>query len=95
MQIILSKIISVLGGNISPSAENLKDILRSVGAEVVDDKIELLLFEVKGKDITEPIASGREKLTFVPYGSGGGGGGGGDAAVAAEPTKAEKVEEKR
>ncbi|XP_041017030.1 60S acidic ribosomal protein P2-like [Juglans microcarpa x Juglans regia] len=92
----------VLGGNIRPSAENLKDILGSVGAEVDDDKIELLLSEVKGKDITELIASGREKLASVP--SGGGGaiavaaiGGGGSAAAApaaAEPKKEEKVEEK-
>lgn len=55
--------------------------------------------EVKGKDITELIAAGREKLASVP--SGGGGiavaapaGGGAPAAAAAEPKKEEKVEEK-
>ncbi|KAI7996230.1 60S acidic ribosomal protein P2-4 [Camellia lanceoleosa] len=31
----------------------------------------LLLSEVKGKDITELIASGREKLASVPSGGGG------------------------
>lgn len=74
-----------------------------VGAEADDDKIELLLSEVKGKDITELIASGREKLASVPSGGGGAvafaatGGGGGAAApasAAAEPKKEEKVEEK-
>lgn len=76
-----------------------------MGAETEDDKIELLLSEVKGKDITDLIASGREKLASVP--SGGGvavavaatGGGGGAAAAAAAPAaaetkKEEKVEEK-
>lgn len=60
----------------------------------------MLLSEVKGKDITELIASGREKLASVP--SGGGGvavaaaapGAGGAAAPAAEAKKEEKVEEK-
>lgn len=74
----------------------------SVGAEADDDRIELLLSEVKGKDITELIAAGREKLASVPSAGGGGGGavavaataGGGAALAAAEPKKEEKVEEK-
>lgn len=73
----------------------------SVGAEADDDRIELLLHEVKGKDITELIASGREKLASVPSGGGGavavaatGGGGAAPAAAADEPKKEEKVEEK-
>ena len=77
--------------------------LHTVGAEADDDKIQLLLSEVKGKDITDLIASGREKLASVPSGGGGGGavamvasaGGGGAAApAAAEAKKEEKVEEK-
>lgn len=72
----------------------------AVGADADDDKIELLLSEVKGKDITELIASGREKLASVPSGGGGvavaaaASGGGGGAAPAAEAKKEEKVEEK-
>ena len=74
-----------------------------MGAEADDEKIQLLLSEVKGKDITELIACGREKLASVPAGGGGGvavsavasgGGGGGAAAPAAEAKKEEKVEEK-
>ncbi|XP_062160418.1 large ribosomal subunit protein P2y-like [Alnus glutinosa] len=100
MKVIAAYLLAVLGGNTSPSAEDLKNILGSVGAEVDDDKIELLLCEVKGKDITELIASGREKLASVPSGGGGAvavaatGGGGGAAPAAAEPKKEEKVEEK-
>ncbi len=73
----------------------------AVGADADEDKIELLLSEVKGKDITELIAAGREKLSSVPSGGGGvavaapaGGGGGAPAAAAAESKKEEKVEEK-
>ena len=60
----------------------------------------MLLSEVKGKDITELIAAGREKLASVPSGGGGvavaaaAGGAAPAAAAAAEPKKEEKVEEK-
>ncbi|KAE8688723.1 60S acidic ribosomal protein P2-1 [Hibiscus syriacus] len=98
MKVIASYLLAVLGGNLSPSAADLKDIIGSVGADADDDMIELLLSQVKGKDITELIASGREKLASVP--SGGGAAvvaaptSGGNAAPAAEAKKEEKVEEK-
>lgn len=71
----------------------------AVGAEADDEKIEFLLSEVKGKDITELIASGREKLASVPSGGGvavaaAAPAAGGAAAPAAEAKKEEKVEEK-
>ncbi|XVF19746.1 hypothetical protein REPUB_Repub11eG0137400 [Reevesia pubescens] len=101
MKVIAAYLLAVLGGNACPSADDLKAILGSVGAEADDDRIELLLSEVKGKDITELIASGREKLASVPSGGGAvaiaaptAGGGGAGAAPAAEPKKEEKVEEK-
>ncbi|KAM1255670.1 hypothetical protein PS1_030027 [Malus domestica] len=103
MKVVAAYLLAVLGGKSSPSAADLKDILGSVGAEADGDKIELLLAEVKGKDITELIASGREKLASVPSGGGGavaysapaaGGGGGAAVPAAAEQKKEEKVEEK-
>jgi ribosomal protein L12E/L44/L45/RPP1/RPP2 len=72
----------------------------AVGADADDDRIELLLSSVKGKDITELIASGREKLASVPSGGGVAVSAGaapaaaGGAAPAAEAKKEEKVEEK-
>lgn len=71
----------------------------AVGADADEDRIALLLSEVKGKDITELIASGREKLASVPSGGGGvavaaSAGGAAPAAAAAETKKEEKVEEK-
>ncbi|KDP34714.1 hypothetical protein JCGZ_10919 [Jatropha curcas] len=101
MKVIAAYLLAVLGGNTSPSAEDLKEILGSVGADADDDKIQLLLSQVEGKDITELVAAGREKLASVP--SGGGvavaaaaapAAGGGGAAPAAEAKKEEKVEEK-
>ncbi|KAJ8750296.1 hypothetical protein K2173_014211 [Erythroxylum novogranatense] len=102
MKLVAAYLLAVLGGNECPTAGDLKKILGSVGAEADDDMIELLLSQVGGHDITELIASGREKLASVPAGgavavaSAGptGGSGGADAAPAAEAKKEEKVEEK-
>ncbi|KAM0940352.1 putative ribosomal protein P2 [Dioscorea sansibarensis] len=101
MKIIAAYLLALLGGNLSPSADDLKNILGSVGAETDEDKFEFFLSEVKGIDITELIALGKEKLATVP---GGGGGAlvvatpaGGEATAgpaAAEPKTEEKVEEK-
>ncbi|PHU01403.1 hypothetical protein BC332_31190 [Capsicum chinense] len=71
------------------------DYCFSIGADADDDRIELLLSQVKGKDITELITSGRKKLALVPAGSGGAVAvaalaGGAAAAPAAEEKKKEK-----
>ena len=62
----------------------------------------MLLNELKGKDIVELIASGKEKLASVPGVDAGGGGGavaipssGGGAAPLASEDKEEKKEEKK
>ncbi|XP_022152975.1 60S acidic ribosomal protein P2B-like [Momordica charantia] len=102
MKVVAAYLLAVLGGNTSPGADDVKNILNSVGVEVDEDRIESLLSQVKGKDITELIASGREKLASVPSGGGavavaapaGGAAGGGAAPAAAEEKKEEKVEEK-
>ncbi|XP_057502177.1 60S acidic ribosomal protein P2-2-like [Actinidia eriantha] len=100
MKVLAAYLLAVLGGNASPSADDLKHILGSVGAEADEKMIELLLSQVKGKDISELIASGREKLASFPSGGGGGvavasdaTGGGGGAPAAAEPKKEEKVDD--
>lgn len=75
-------------------------LLVTVGAEADEEKLEFLLAELKGKDITEVIASGREKFAAVPSGGGAiavgapAAASGGGAAPAAESKKEEKVEEK-
>ncbi|XP_052484970.1 60S acidic ribosomal protein P2B isoform X4 [Gossypium raimondii] len=85
MKVVAAYLLAVPGSKTNPSAADIKKILASVGAEADDDKIQLLLYEMKGKDVTELIASGREKLASVPCGGG---------VAAAEAKKEEKVEEK-
>ncbi|XWS66290.1 hypothetical protein CRYUN_Cryun05aG0186800 [Craigia yunnanensis] len=53
--LILSSILKIVGGLI-------------VGIEADDEKIKLLLSQVKGKDLTELIAAGRQKLAAMPSG---------------------------
>ncbi|KAI9681145.1 MAG: 60S acidic ribosomal protein P2 [Caeruleum heppii] len=91
-----------LGGNASPSASDIKSVLGSVGIEADDERLEKLLSELKGKDISELIAEGSTKLASVPSGGAGGaapaaGGAapaaGGAAAEEAKPAKEEEKEE--
>ncbi|KAL8948694.1 MAG: hypothetical protein Q9222_005142 [Ikaeria aurantiellina] len=88
-----------LGGNTSPSADDVKGVLSSVGIDADEDRLDKLIKELEGKDLQELIAEGSTKLASVPSGGGGGGGAapaaaaGGEAA-AAEEKPAEKEEEK-
>lgn len=84
-----------LGGNTSPSAKDIKEVLGAVGIEAEGDRLESLLKELKGKDINQLIAEGSAKLASVPSGGAGGGGAaaGGAAAGAEEAAEAPKEEE--
>ncbi|MCJ1337588.1 60S acidic ribosomal protein P2 [Bachmanniomyces sp. S44760] len=81
-----------LGGNTSPSADDIKGVLESVGIDADEERLEKLLKELKGKDLQELISEGSTKLASVP--SGGGGGGGAAAAPAAGGAGAAAEEEK-
>ncbi|XP_008655429.1 acidic ribosomal protein P2a-2 isoform X1 [Zea mays] len=99
MKFVAAYLLAVLAGNASPSAEDLTAILESVGCEVDNERMELLLSQLSGKDITELIAAGREKFASVPCGGGGvavaaASPAAGGAAPTAEAKKEEKVEEK-
>ncbi|BEJ15104.1 hypothetical protein CspHIS471_0408710 [Cutaneotrichosporon sp. HIS471] len=87
------------GGNTSPSAKNVKDVLAAVGIEADDAKLDKVIAELSGKNINELIVEGSSKLSSVPSGgaaaSAGGAGaatGGGDAAPAEEAKEEEKEE---
>ncbi|GAB1741787.1 hypothetical protein D0862_10443 [Hortaea werneckii] len=67
-----------LGGNTSPSANDIKEVLASVGVETEQARVESLLKELEGKDINQLIKEGTEKLASVPSGG----------AVAAAPAAA-------
>ncbi|KAL5365115.1 60s acidic ribosomal protein-domain-containing protein [Aspergillus floccosus] len=68
-----------LAGNTSPSAEDIKAVLSSVGIDADEERLGQLLKELEGKDIQELIAQGSEKLASVPSGG---------AAAAAAPAAA-------
>ncbi|XWS56329.1 hypothetical protein CRYUN_Cryun09bG0076500 [Craigia yunnanensis] len=68
MKVVAAYLLAVLGGNTNPSADDLNHILASVGAVADDEKIELLSSQVKGKDLTELIAAGRQILAAMPSG---------------------------
>ncbi|GAB0490334.1 hypothetical protein MMPV_001568 [Pyropia vietnamensis] len=100
MKYLSAYMLAVMGGNTSPSADDVKGILGAVGAEVDDAILDKLMSELSGKDINEVIAEGMTKFSSVPSGGGavaagggGGGGGGGDAAPAEEEKKEEEEEE--
>ncbi|KMZ68402.1 60S acidic ribosomal protein [Zostera marina] len=97
MKIISAYLLALLGGNTYPTTVDLEKILSSVGAEADDQKMQLFFSEIKGKHITELIASGREKLASVPSSGGVAAAAAptsGDAVPAEEAKKEEKVEEK-
>ncbi|KAL8726347.1 MAG: hypothetical protein Q9181_006078 [Wetmoreana brouardii] len=89
-----------LGGNTSPSADDVKGVLSSVGIDADEDRLDQLIKELEGKDLQELIQQGSAKLASVPSGGGGGGGAGvpaaaaGGGAAAAEEKPAEKEPEK-
>ncbi|RAL11663.1 ribosomal protein P2 [Aspergillus homomorphus CBS 101889] len=87
-----------LAGNASPSAEDIKSVLSSVGIDADEERLTKLIAELEGKDIQELIAEGATKLASVPSGgaaaaapaAAGGAAAGGDAP--AEEKEEEKEE---
>eukprot|EP00603_Paraphysomonas_imperforata_P001337 CAMPEP_0114426294 /NCGR_PEP_ID=MMETSP0103-20121206/7718_1 /TAXON_ID=37642 ORGANISM="Paraphysomonas imperforata, Strain PA2" /NCGR_SAMPLE_ID=MMETSP0103 /ASSEMBLY_ACC=CAM_ASM_000201 /LENGTH=114 /DNA_ID=CAMNT_0001595239 /DNA_START=44 /DNA_END=388 /DNA_ORIENTATION=- len=79
----------VIGGNASPTAEDVTNALAAAGVEVDAERLATLISELEGKDLEELIALGTEKLMV---GGGGGGGGGGDSGGATVEAPAAVVE---
>lgn len=82
------------GGNASPSAADITALLESVGSEVNQKNIELLLSSLEGKSVDELIAEGATKLASISTGGAAAAGSSGAAAGgAAEEAAAEAEEE--
>eukprot|EP00048_Salpingoeca_helianthica_P001915 m.52747 g.52747 ORF g.52747 m.52747 type:complete len:106 (+) comp11792_c0_seq2:128-445(+) len=92
MRYVAAYLLAALGGKASPSAEDVKAILASVGIEADDAKLSKVVKELNGKDINAVIAEGEKKLASVPSG-----GAAPAAAAAAAPAAAAggKKEEKK
>ena len=86
----------VIGGNASPSKDDVKKALSAVGIESDDARLDKMMADLEGKDLGELLENGKELLAKLGGGGGAGGGGaaggaGGDAA--AEEEKEEEEEE--
>lgn len=53
MKHIAAYMLLTLGGNTSPSASDIKDVLSSVGVEADEERLTQLLSELEGKDINQ------------------------------------------
>merc|ERR1711993_187306 len=100
MRYVAAYLLSALGGNESPSTDDIKTILESVGVGYDEERAQIVVNQCKGKTVAELIAAGSEKMASMPAGGGGGGGGaaassaaGGDAPAEVEEKKEEKKEE--
>ena len=96
MRYVAASLLAALGEK-DVNAKNIKSILGSVGIEAEDDKVDLVVKELAGKNLEELIAEGQSKLATMPAGGGGGAApaAGGAAAPAADAgaAKEEKKEE--
>jgi large subunit ribosomal protein LP2 len=82
-----------LGGNATPSADDVSKLLSEAGIEVDANALSLCMSKLEGKNIEELLAD--EMVTERLVAGGGGGGGAGGAAGGADGAAAEeeKVEE--
>jgi large subunit ribosomal protein LP2 len=92
MKLLAAYVLLLLGGNASPSAEDVTNLITSVGGEVDADKLTALLGDLEGKDIHELLAKGEQDLKSVvgaaaPVAAAA-------PAAGAAPAAAAKVEEK-
>merc|ERR1712098_985162 len=62
MRYVAAYLLAALGGNTSPSAKDIKDILGSVGIEADDERLNKVISELNGKDINEVMNSGLSKF---------------------------------
>jgi large subunit ribosomal protein LP2 len=99
MQEIAAYLLLFLGGNETPSVDDIKGLIVTAGNEdPSEDKITSLLGDLEGKSVNDLLSDGMSKLKDVPMGGGGGGGGAvaapsSSAPAAAAPKEEEKKEE--
>jgi len=91
MRYVAAALLVALGGK-DVNKANIKNLLDVVGIECDDQKVDLVVKELSGKNIEELIAEGSTKLASMPA---GGGGGAAPAAAAAGGAPAKAEEEKK
>eukprot|EP00353_Schmidingerella_taraikaensis_P005667 CAMPEP_0185578968 /NCGR_PEP_ID=MMETSP0434-20130131/13266_1 /TAXON_ID=626734 ORGANISM="Favella taraikaensis, Strain Fe Narragansett Bay" /NCGR_SAMPLE_ID=MMETSP0434 /ASSEMBLY_ACC=CAM_ASM_000379 /LENGTH=116 /DNA_ID=CAMNT_0028196903 /DNA_START=12 /DNA_END=362 /DNA_ORIENTATION=+ len=94
MNSVAAYLLCVLGGNETPSVADVTGVITSVGGEADETAITQLITELEGKNVTELVSEGMEKLKACTGGGGGGASSGGDApAASSAPAVVEKPKE--
>ncbi|GKZ16578.1 60S acidic ribosomal protein P2 [Aspergillus brasiliensis] len=98
MKYLAAYLLLALAGNATPSAEDIKSVLSSVGIDADEERLQKLIAELEGKDIQELVAEGSKKLASVPSGGAAAApaaaaAGGAAAEAPAEEKKEEAAEE--
>lgn len=65
MKLLSAYLLAVLGGNATPSKDEVRAIVAAGNGEVDDAELDTLFAELDGKDINELVNSGLEKLSGV------------------------------
>ncbi|KAL4735689.1 hypothetical protein BDV11DRAFT_195501 [Aspergillus similis] len=71
MKHLAAYLLITLGGNIDPSADDIREVLASVGIDADEDRLAQLLNNLRGTDIHELIAEGTSKLATLGTNVGG------------------------
>merc|ERR1711973_902804 len=87
MRYVAAYLLAVLGGNETPSANDLKEILESSGVGYDAERAGTVVSKLAGKSIAELIEEGSKKMASMPAG--------GAAPAAGDAPEAEKKEEKK
>merc|ERR1712137_75463 len=99
MKTIAAYLLAVLGGNKTPSEDDVKRILEAAAANVDAEAISKIVSELSGKSVYDVMDEGAERLVAVSTGSRGAAAGGAAAGGAAaeeapkEEAPAEEEEE--
>jgi large subunit ribosomal protein LP2 len=99
MKVLAAYLLAVLGGNKSPSAEDINAILGAVEITADSEEVAKVVSELQGKDVHDVIEQGKQKLSAVPsVGVGVSGGAaahaGGSAAAASAPAASAAAQKK-
>ena len=62
MRHLAAYLLLVVGGNASPTADDVTNVLSKAGIESDSERLSQLMAELEGKDINELVALGKEKL---------------------------------
>ena len=66
MKHLAAYVLLVLGGNTNPSAEDVQNLMKTVGVEADKNQLNMLIDSLKGKKLEDIIKGGLQKITSMP-----------------------------